>query len=539
MGKISILDCTLRDGAYIVNGKFEGAKISGIIDKLQNSNIDLIECGWLKDNDYTDGSSYYHVPQDMKAYVKHKKENATFIAMIDYNRYNCDNLPDRKGEILDAIRVVFPVGKVEEGLEAAQKIRKKGYDVYLQLANTLGYTDAELIEVAQRINEFKPKTVSIVDTFGTMYPWDLERLIIILDNNLSKDIALGFHSHNNQQLSFALAIQFIEKCLFLSDRDIVVDCSLCGMGRGAGNACTELLANYINKKFSSSYNMDEIMNCIDLYMVELMSEYDWGYTIPYALAGIYGCHVNNVSYLLDTHRTQYKDMRMIFEKMDASKRIQYDYDNLEKVYYECVYSNINDDDTSKWLSDRFNGKEVLLILPGQSVDIYKERIKEFIRQQDVITVGINSWLDGFEYDLVFFTNVLKYEYAMNNKKNGFYNTEKLITSNIKSEPDENEWIINIKDQLTRPGKYHDNSAIIFLWILSQYKSKKVYVAGFDGYKNKDIIYAKSALAPNVSDEKEYRIIHQELEDMIKDLVTNSDIDLKFITPSPFEKYERK
>lgn len=47
--KLELLDCTLRDGAYIVDAHFGVAAIKGILKKLQESNMDIIECGWLKE----------------------------------------------------------------------------------------------------------------------------------------------------------------------------------------------------------------------------------------------------------------------------------------------------------------------------------------------------------------------------------------------------------------------------------------------------------------------------------------------------------
>ena len=50
--KIKLLDCTLRDGAYIVDSAFGIPAIKGIIKKLQEANVDIIECGWLKDKEH-------------------------------------------------------------------------------------------------------------------------------------------------------------------------------------------------------------------------------------------------------------------------------------------------------------------------------------------------------------------------------------------------------------------------------------------------------------------------------------------------------
>ena len=48
MREIYVLDNTLRDGGYVNDWNFGEKNISGIIDKLVNSNVDIIECGFIK-----------------------------------------------------------------------------------------------------------------------------------------------------------------------------------------------------------------------------------------------------------------------------------------------------------------------------------------------------------------------------------------------------------------------------------------------------------------------------------------------------------
>ena len=223
--KISLLDCTLRDGSYINGSHFGEPAIKGIIKKMQDADVDIIECGWLKDAPYEDGSTYYHVPSDMEQYMLDRNDRYTYVAMIDWDRYDDSVLPECDGKSINAIRVVFPRGKVRGGLEIAERIREKGYKIYLQAANTLGYSDTELEELASSVNEFKPVAMSVVDTFGAMYEDDLTHIVDFLDKRLNPSIGLGFHSHNNQQLSFALSMHFVEM-LKDRNRDIIVDSSL-------------------------------------------------------------------------------------------------------------------------------------------------------------------------------------------------------------------------------------------------------------------------------------------------------------------------
>lgn len=42
--KISVLDCTLRDGGYINNWNFGSQAISNIIRLLGEAKIDIVEC---------------------------------------------------------------------------------------------------------------------------------------------------------------------------------------------------------------------------------------------------------------------------------------------------------------------------------------------------------------------------------------------------------------------------------------------------------------------------------------------------------------
>ena len=116
MGMVQMLDCTLRDGAYIVDGKFGIPVIKGLIKKLQEARINIIECGWLKDAAYEEGSTFYHVPFDLEQFLQDKQKNIVYTAMIDWNRYNIDYLPSYDEKSLDAIRVVFPKENFKDGI---------------------------------------------------------------------------------------------------------------------------------------------------------------------------------------------------------------------------------------------------------------------------------------------------------------------------------------------------------------------------------------------------------------------------------------
>ena len=533
---IQLLDCTLRDGAYINGSAFGVPAIKGIIKNLQDAGADIIECGWLKDDPHKEGSSYYHVPSDIEPYLIERKDDVTYVTMIDWDRYDVDGtLPEFYGKSIDAIRVVFPRGKHRQGIEVGKKIREKGYKVYFQAANTLAYTDDELCDLVAYMNEFKPVSLSVVDTFGAMYEEDVDRIVNILCEKLDPSIKIGFHSHNNQQLSFALTSHFVKK-MTENNRACVVDSSLCGMGRGAGNATTELVVSYLNRHHNGGYDLDAVLDAIDKYMVEFQEKYKWGYSTEFFIAGLYQCHVNNIDYLLKNHRTNAQDMRNIIESLQPEERRKYDYDLLETRYLENQSRLVDDEETLKQLANELNRK-VMLLCPGKSLIEKKTEIDAFIAKEKPTVIGVNAVIQGYMYDYIFFVNQARYEYTREAYKATFDQTDKIVLSNIhKSGKIDNEFVISFNHVIKRGWKYFDNPAICALRLMDRLGLKDVYFAGFDGFGHKyNESYADPSL-PSVNAEDEWDELNAEVKDMVRDfrLTARNVKELHFVTESEFE-----
>lgn len=534
MQKFQLLDCTLRDGAYIVDSKFGSVAMKGIIGKLQEANVDIIECGWLKDKPHTEGTSFYHVPDDILPYLGKKKEGILYVAMIDWNRYNVDALPPYDGRTIDAVRVVFPYGKHKEGIAIGQEIRKKGYLVCYQAANTLAYKNEDLIALAEEINKTDAVSLSVVDTFGAMYEDDIDRMVTCLNDHLRPEINLGIHTHNNQQMAFALSLHFID-ILKNTERGVMVDSSLCGMGRGAGNATTELVANYMNKKCGCHYDMDAIMDAIDVYMQYYQENFEWGYSTAYSIAGMYCCHVNNIAYLLKNHRCSAKDMRNVIESLSPEDRKQYDYDLLEQKYLEIQNQYKEDENVINRLKQELTGKEVLLIAPGKSAIKREDKIKEYIDIHKPIVFGVNAVVSDYAFDHVFFVNPARYEYAKNKLSDNFKNLSKVILSNIKNEADENEVIVGFNTAIKRGWEHYDNAVICLLRLLDKLGVERVSIAGFDGFKHKYNESYADAYLPSLNPDDKWDELNEEIKSMYSDF-KNHAVNCRsiyFITESYF------
>jgi 4-hydroxy 2-oxovalerate aldolase len=171
-----------------------------------------------------------------------------------------------------------------------------------------------------------------------MYLDDLRAIFNIIDHNLDTGIKLGFHSHNNLQMSNALTQEFVN--LAQNRRDIVLDATLLGMGRGAGNTPLELVMQYLNTFKDGEYDIDKILDTIDSYVTNIKSHFAWGYDIPMFLSGALSAHVNNIGYLEQKGSLRFQDLRLILNKLTSEERKIYDYPKLEKKYLEYVNKKI-------------------------------------------------------------------------------------------------------------------------------------------------------------------------------------------------------
>jgi len=368
-----------------------------------------------------------------------------------------------------------------------------------------------------------------------MYEEDLDRIVKVLNDKLKPEIKIGFHSHNNQQLSYALTMHFI-KLLQESERGIVVDASLCGMGRGAGNATTELVVNYLNNRCGKHYDMDAIMDAIDIYMTYFQEKYRWGYSTPYFIAGNYQCHVNNIAYLLDNHRTKAKDMRNIISSLSQAERRKYDYDLLEQKYLNNRNLYIDDAKTLAQLKEQFADKNILLIAPGATSYTQKAKINAYIKENKPVVIAVNAILDGYDYDYLFFVNAARYEYAKSAYPKEFAKCKKIVLSNIKNQADENEAIVGFNNVIKRGWRYFDNAAICALRLMNMLGIEKVAIAGFDGFKTRyNESYADQFL-PSLNPGDKWENINREISEMLENLAKSAPSlkKIEFVTESLFD-----
>lgn len=516
MQYMKLLDCTLRDGAYLVDKDFGKENIAGIIEGLVKAKIDFIEIGFFQNEGFGEGKTVYLNSEAALQYVPKEKKNSRFTVLADCSRYDVSNLDRCVGNSIDAVRECFFKSEVNKAIDNCRVIKAKGYMLFVQPVDILGYSDRELLDLIDMVNDVEPYCISIVDTFGSMYQEDLHRVLELMHHNLLPSIRIGFHSHNNMQLSNALSQEFLRWAK--GKREVIIDGTLAGMGRGAGNTPTELIAQYMVSKMHAGYDIDTILDLLDTYMENIKSRCTWGYSTQYFVAGSLGAHVNNIKFLTEKNSIRSKDIRYILNKIGESARKRYDYNLLETVYMKYLESVIDDSESVEIIRKNIENYSILILLPGASLRKNYKLIQQFIKEKKIKVISVNVIPREFHIDYIFISNLKRYQYLT--KDVAYIGLNKIVTSNVPFEADENTVPINFTKYIKCGWEHMDNSAIILLRLLDCMKLNHIYIAGFDGYDahGKKNFYSQNLELANLSEKA--TTLNAEIADMLSDYMIN-------------------
>lgn len=527
MKKIQVLDCTLRDGGYINDWNFTAVESNNIISLLDEANIDIIEIGFL-DNSVSDsfsGTKFKNMKK-IEEYCDIKKiNNSKLVTIIMLGKFSIQEIKPAKYSPIKGIRICFKHNEIDEGIEFAMQVKALGYDVYIQPASITDYSEDDVKYMLKKACAINPVAVYIVDTYGLMTKSEVLSYYKIFNNVLPSNISIGFHSHNNLQLSFSNS----QELVFANDeRNLIIDSSVFGMGRGAGNLCTELITRYLNDNFQKQYNLLPILEVVDKYINPLFRKYTWGYSVPYYIAAINKCHPNYATYLTEKQSIGVNDINTILQIIPENKKRNYDENLISNIYLDYIYNDCNEGTTIKKLKECIENNIVLLVAPGSSIKNNINKIKTFISTQKIITISINFIPNNIKCDYYLFTNEKRFYQSDINRYTSFDNF--IITSNIKLNSISGALRVNFNNYINKKYVYGDISGIIAMRMLKNINVKKIYLAGFDGFKNTDnFISDKYDYSSDIEDiKKKNKLIKEQIKGLKRDL------DINFLTESLYE-----
>lgn len=340
---IRLLECTLRDGGYINDWNFGSGAIADTIKKLETVGINILELGFLKNEPYDNNRTVFNDMNQIEALIPNKEPGIDYAAMIEVvNPIPLDMLGNRTAESVDIIRVIVwktkhddqgnLVDALEEGYNYCKGIVNKGYKLCVQPARVDQYSDIEFVSMIKKFQELDPMAIYIVDSWGTQNTEQIMHYVKLADENMKADIAIGYHGHNNLMQAFGTAISFIQSKI---NRDKIVDASIYGIGRGAGNLNIELITKYLNDTHGYNYELSPIIELYERYVKDIFLRHPWGFSLPYYLTAHYNCNPNYGEYYGITKKLASDEIEGILKIINEDDRILFSKTKAE--YYQRKY----------------------------------------------------------------------------------------------------------------------------------------------------------------------------------------------------------
>ena len=284
---IKVLDCTVRDGGLMNNHNFSDEVVKAVYNACAASGIDYMELGYKADDKIFSKDEYgawKHCDEaDVRRIVGENKTDLKLSVMADAERtdYHRDILP-KKESVFDLVRVATYIHQIPTALDIIEDANQKGYETSLNLMAVSTVPEHELDSALGLVCKSSTDAIYLVDSFGAFYSEQIHYMLKkYMKYARESDITVGMHAHNNQMLAYANTIEAIVHGANM------VDGSMAGLGRGAGNCPMELLLGFLH---NPKYKLRPVLECIQAQIEPMRKELMWGFDIPYMITGLLNQH---------------------------------------------------------------------------------------------------------------------------------------------------------------------------------------------------------------------------------------------------------
>jgi 4-hydroxy 2-oxovalerate aldolase len=518
-----ILDCTIRDGGYLNNWKYDKKLIKEVYRSLSKCGVDYVEIGFRGTEKHFDKNKYgisrFSKEEDIQEAVANIN-GAKLALMADYGKIESDDFCESNNSMVDLVRMAVHKDNLKSAIKLLEQIKNKGYLVSLNAMGYTNYSESERKKLVDLLKAAELDYIYVADSYGSIFPNQIMQIfepLLCIEN-----INVGFHSHNNLQMAFANTIEAIRCGVHM------IDCTIYGMGRAAGNLPTEIIIAFLEIENGDKYNSIPVLNIIDRYFVSLQKEYTWGYQLPYMLSGMFECHPNYAKELVDLREYTIEDIWKAMDYIKKRDSVGFSKELLNELIGDGVIGgmenvlrkesslsttsgklqkmqesnllNISVDSVKEHTPkvsyfNRYLNRDILVIANGPSLQEYKPQIDEFINSYNPITIGANYLGGLFKPHYHAFNNkrrFIKYIDSVNPESKlilGQYMPDKLV----REYTDRDYEKIYYTDMLNydfgiNNGVITTNCrtiSVLLLGLAIVMGARRVFCTGMDGYKNKD------------------------------------------------------
>ncbi len=459
--EILTLDCTLRDGGYYTNWDFTDDLVEDYFRYTNQLPIDFIEVGYLSKEKEVYHGAFFYLPGSVLERCCHLSDHriAVMVNEKDIESSEVHLLLSPAKNKVDLVRLAVKPENLERSLETGRAIKAMGFKVALNLMYASDWKgNYPSGEILSRINkEFD--YFYVVDSYGGLFPADVKKIFKYLVACLS--IPIGFHGHNNLELALANSLAAVE------NNAGIIDATIMGMGRGAGNLRTELLLSifYRDKKFNVDF---DILNSITERFADFKEKYKWGTNLPYMVSGLKSLPQDAV---MSKIKKRYFSLNG-FKSENGSKK-----ETVEGFQYVLPT----------------NYQRALLVGGGNSVSKHKEGLNEFLQNNPDILIlyasskNVKSLKDSPNFHLHFLAGNegkrLKFELENFNLTNragvlvpDFFSTLNIVPKDLR------DHVLKLKNE-DFDENYKRSITALILQFCRQINISTLFITGYDGYGN--------------------------------------------------------
>jgi 4-hydroxy 2-oxovalerate aldolase len=279
--KHKILDCTLRDGGYYTNWDFNKSLVSDYCDTMESLPIDYVEVGYRSVPLEGYLGEYFYCPQYLLKELKSMMPNKKLVIILDEKNTKLKDLESLLLpciEYISMVRMAISPANFDNAIPLALKIKKMGFEVgFNVMYMSTWIEDKEFLKKLPKVNGLVDYFY-MVDSYGGVLPSDVKEIFKIVTSKI--DCPIGFHGHDNLEMGLINSITAIDSGCS------IIDSTITGMGRGAGNLKTELLMTYLCAKKGLEINFDHLSALVSRFE-NLQKKHNWGTNLPYMISGAY------------------------------------------------------------------------------------------------------------------------------------------------------------------------------------------------------------------------------------------------------------
>lgn len=386
IARLTLVDCTLRDGGYYNDWDFATPLIDTYLHAMAQSRVPIVELGFrfLEPSGYAGPTAHttdaflddLTIPESITLGVMLNAKD--LVTHAGGSPAAVDKLfaPASTSRV-NLVRIATTWNELSNLRPAADRLIELGYTVGVNLMQVHARTADELAEFGTWCATADVAVAYFADSFGGLYPSDIAPIVDGISSTFSGPI--GCHLHDNLSLAMANSLAAIDAGVTW------VDSTIRGMGRGPGNARTEYLAVELSRRGLLDLDVQPLLGLVTDDFARLHDEYGWGTNLFYALSACHGVHPTYVQNMLGDSRFDTAAIVAAIEELGRSGGASFSMDRAIAAATASLTVASGSWDATDWCKEQ----DVLILGPGDSVRNRRHDIETFIARVRPTVINLN------------------------------------------------------------------------------------------------------------------------------------------------------